>query len=116
MQRLKGKKQIEELFVSGSSISVFPLRLVYLKTKTENRVGVSVSKKNFKSAVDRNKIKRRLRVGVDNHFKNLEKEIKDRFLFMILYTGKEMPESRALYARFETVLNRFKKNINDLKK
>lgn len=116
MQRLKGKKQIEELFVSGSSISVFPLRLVYLKTKTENRVGFSVSKKNFKSAVDRNKIKRRLRVGVDNHFKNLEKEIKDRFLFMILYTGKEMPEPRALNARFETVLNRFKKNINDLKK
>ena len=35
---------------------------------------------------------------------------------MILYTGKEMPESRALNAQFETVLNRFKKNINDLKK
>jgi ribonuclease P protein component len=116
MQRLKGKKQIEELFVSGSSISVFPLRLVYLKTKTENRVGVSVSKKNFKSAVDRNKIKRRLRFGVENHFKNLEKETKERFSFMILYTGKEMPESRSFDAQFETVLNRFKKNINDLKK
>ena len=57
MERLKGKKQIEELFVSGETVGAFPLRLVFLKTEDTNKVGVSVSKKNFKSAVNRNKIK-----------------------------------------------------------
>jgi hypothetical protein len=32
MERLKGKKQIEQLFVSGRSIGAFPLRLVYIET------------------------------------------------------------------------------------
>ena len=61
MERLKGKKQIEKLFVSGRSIGAFPLRLVYIETEIINKVGVSVSKKHFKNAVDRNKIKRAAR-------------------------------------------------------
>ena len=48
MERLKGKKQIEQLFVSGRSIGAFPLRLVYIETEIINKVGVSVSKKHFK--------------------------------------------------------------------
>ena len=57
MERLKGKKQIEELFVSGETVGAFPLRLVFLKTETTNKLGVSVGKRSFKSAVVRNKIK-----------------------------------------------------------
>ena len=55
MERLKGKKQIEQLFTTGVSVGAFPLRMVYLKSNDKNMVGVSVSKKQFKNAVDRNR-------------------------------------------------------------
>ncbi|WP_317045208.1 ribonuclease P protein component [Formosa algae] len=64
-EKLKSKITIEKLFTEGKSVSAYPLRLVYLKTSFEDNVtikaGVSVSKRNFKLAVDRNRIKRLLR-------------------------------------------------------
>ncbi|MDA7724044.1 ribonuclease P protein component [Flavobacteriaceae bacterium] len=47
MERLKGKKQIEQLFITGVSVGAFPLRMVYLKGGDKHLVGVSVSKKTF---------------------------------------------------------------------
>jgi len=64
-EKLKSKKRIDQLFTEGQSVSAFPLRLVYLSTTFEDDViaktGVSVSKRNFKTAVDRNRIKRLMR-------------------------------------------------------
>ncbi|MDB2471683.1 ribonuclease P protein component, partial [Flavobacteriaceae bacterium] len=65
IEKLKSKAIIDALFTNGSSISCFPLRFVYLqKDFPENitlKCGVSVSKKKFKRAVDRNRIKRLMR-------------------------------------------------------
>ena len=93
MERLKGKKQIEKLFVSGRSVGVFPLRLVFLKTEETNKVGVSVSKKNFKSAVNRNKIKRLLRIAVENHFLDLFK-VGTQILYDGFICGERNSKSR----------------------
>ncbi len=63
-ERLKSRKQIEGLFVSGSSVNVFPIRALYkFNSSSTNhlQIGVSASKKKFKRAIDRNKIKRFLR-------------------------------------------------------
>ncbi len=68
-ERLTSKKIIEELFSKGSSVYLYPFRLQYLPknhssalhTFTVPQVLFSVSKRNFKKAVDRNLIKRRLR-------------------------------------------------------
>ena len=64
-ERLKKKKLISQLFNEGKSITIFPVKLVYLETEHEGhykvQAGVSVAKRNFKKAVDRNKIKRLLR-------------------------------------------------------
>ena len=113
MERLKGKKQIEHLFVSGRSVGVFPLRLVFLETEVTNKVGVSVSKKNFKSAVDRNKIKRLLRVAVENHFLCLFKQLEPKYSLMVLYLGKEIPKSEKLDTQFKLMVNRFNKKVLD---
>ena len=64
-EKLKSKKIIDLLFSEGKSVSKYPLRLVYIKHDFEEdiplKIGVSVSKKYFKKAVDRNYYKRLLR-------------------------------------------------------
>lgn len=113
MERLKGKKQIEHLFTGGNSLKAPPLRLVFYKTEATNKVGVSVSKKNFKRAVDRNKIKRLLRVAVENHFFSLFKRLETKHSLMVLYTGKEMPRTTELDKQFKLMVNRFSNTISN---
>ena len=92
-EKLKSKTTIDLLFSEGNSVSKFPLRLVYVENKEENaeqiKMGVSVSKKYFKKAVDRNYFKRVLRetYRLNKHLliDNLEKP----YAFMFFYQTKE---------------------------
>ena len=115
MERLKGKKQIEQLFVAGVSIGAFPLRIVYLKGSNKHLAGVSVSKKHFKNAVDRNRIKRLLRVVVERQLPVTLNKLESKYCLMVLYVGKEMPKSAELEKQLELLIKRFnKKEINEL--
>ena len=67
-ERIVSNLLIESLFEKGNSqsLSAYPLRAVYLRT--EHRKGcapvqllISVPKKKFKHAVDRNRVKRQIR-------------------------------------------------------
>jgi ribonuclease P protein component len=68
-EKLKSKITIDLLFAKGKSVSKYPLRLVYVESDfgipedsdQKLKTGVSVSKKHFKKAVDRNYFKRVLR-------------------------------------------------------
>nr|WP_309597295.1 ribonuclease P protein component [Flavobacterium davisii] len=66
-EKLKSRTLIDYLFTNGKSVSKYPLRLVFAEvaelknTRTNIQIGVSVSKKYFKKAVDRNYYKRVLR-------------------------------------------------------
>ena len=65
-ERLCSRILIERLFTGGSkSLPAFPLRIVYMPVEAENlptvSVLVSVSKKRFKRAVKRNRVKRQIR-------------------------------------------------------
>lgn len=62
-ERLHKKILIQELFKKGSSFYFPPLRIIFLQSSDIelNQVLISVPKKNFKKAVDRNKIKRRIK-------------------------------------------------------
>lgn len=92
-EKLKSKTTIDLLFSEGNSVSKFPLRLVYVESTEENaeliKMGVSVSKKYFKKAVDRNYFKRVLRetYRLNKHLliNNLEKP----YAFMFFYQTKE---------------------------
>ncbi len=117
-ERLKSKKEIDLLFSEGSSISRYPIRLVYKKTTfTENstlRAGVSVPKRNFKKAVERNAIKRLLREGYRKN-KYLVPHTTDQFTFMFLYAGKEMPEYSLIESKVKEVLQHFVKRNFSIK-
>ena len=63
-ERLNSKKLIKELFNKGSSFYLYPFKVIYLSDPSDTpntQVLISVSKRNFKKAVDRNKIKRRIK-------------------------------------------------------
>ena len=64
-EKLKSKTTIDLIFSEGKSVSKYPLRLVFAPIALEEgeqlKMGVSVSKKHFKKAVDRNYFKRVLR-------------------------------------------------------
>jgi ribonuclease P protein component len=60
-ERLCSRKDIEALFASGNrAFSAFPLRVVF-REAAETKVLISVSKRRFKHAVDRNRAKRQMR-------------------------------------------------------
>lgn len=109
--KLKSKKLIEQLFSEGNSFTVFPLRLVYLPTEFGDDVvvkcGVSVSKRYFKKAVDRNRIKRLLReayrLNKDLYFNNST----THYALMILYIGKEKPAFEHINTKMKVVLEKF---------
>ena len=66
-ERLDRKKVIGKMFIGGAgahSFTVFPLRVVCLtepELKSQASVLISVSKRYFKHAVDRNRVKRQIR-------------------------------------------------------
>lgn len=67
-ERLCHKGSFEELIASGRSFVSYPLRVVYrLFPRGEEdapaRIAISVSKKRFKRAVKRNRVKRLVREG-----------------------------------------------------
>ncbi len=93
-EKLKKKKLIAELFARGKSISVFPLKMVYLGIDHDSdykiQAGVSVSKRNFKNAVDRNRIKRLMREAYrKNKYSIYNSEDTKKHIIMFIYQGKK---------------------------
>lgn len=109
-ERLKSKKEIDILFSDGKSISKYPIRLVYkkidFKEKTTIRAGVSVSKRHFKKAVDRNFIKRLMRESYRKN-KYIVPNTTHQFAFMFLYSGKEIPEYSLIESKIREILQKF---------
>jgi len=104
--RLKKEKQIAALFDKGAVIKHFPLLLFYAPS-AEWQSGVSVSKRLFKRAVDRNRVKRLLRESVRGCWPLIISSNHAPCSFMVLYIGKTLPTfeevgkcSGALFAKF----------------
>lgn len=94
-ERLKSRKLIERLFEEGSSLKVYPLKLVYLKTlhtsESPVQAGFSVPKRRFKKAVHRNRIKRLLKEAYRLEKHIVYEGVNDSYVFMITFIGKEEP-------------------------
>lgn len=93
--RLKSRKVIGELFVEGQSCFQHPLKAVYrlegAASNPQRSIGVSVSKRHFRKAVDRNRIKRLLREAyrLEQHaYPSQAAPLR----CMIIYIGKAQPK------------------------
>ena len=66
-EKLCGKTRIETLYREGKKFVVWPLRITYAPCTDKNQISVWAAKANFKHAVDRNLLKRRLREAYRNN-------------------------------------------------
>lgn len=96
-ERLKSRKQIEELFAKGQKFTAGFFRVHFLFDETAGtalQFGAGVSTKNFKRAVDRNRIKRLTKEA----WRLQKNELKEKLLAsgkkmnaFLIYTGKTIP-------------------------
>jgi len=116
-ERLSSKKIIDKLFTEGGSFLQYPIKIVFLQTDLPSdypaQAGFTVSKKTFKRAVARNRIKRLLRESY-----RLNKHIiydtypNSKIAIFFIFIGKELPE----YKQIERAMSEgLKKLINRLK-
>ncbi|MFV0530531.1 MAG: ribonuclease P protein component [Flavobacteriales bacterium] len=108
-EKLKNKKCIEQLFLKGESFTYSPVRVVFLKKDLllqSNQVAFSVSKKNFKSAVKRNRIKRLMREAYRlNKYDLTQKGMQ----LMFIYTHRKIESFSAINFSIKSILNKVNK-------
>jgi ribonuclease P protein component len=128
-ERLKSRKQIEKLFAEGKSFAVNPFRVYFLFNGTLNaqrsipiairihvQFGVGVSAKNFKRAVDRNRIKRLTREAWRLQKKELSEKIKTtqkQLNVFFIYTAKELPDFTIVKDKVAVALKKLADKIDE---
>ncbi|HMK25790.1 MAG TPA: ribonuclease P protein component [Chitinophagaceae bacterium] len=111
-ERLKSRKQTELLFSEGKKFSITPFRVHYLFNEPASpplQFGVGVSNKNFKKAVDRNKIKRRVREAYRLQKITLHQKVKEKkgqLNLFFIYNGKEIPEFSGIFDTMKKILDK----------
>ena len=116
-EKLKSKKTIDLLFTEGKSVSKYPLRLVFMETQFEDKVplkvGVSVSKKYFKNAVDRNYFKRVLRECYRLNKHLLLENTDKNYAILFFYQTKDRLSYGEINEKTIQVFQKFNKAIQE---
>jgi ribonuclease P protein component len=126
-ERLKSRKSIEKLFKEGKRFSVSSFLVFYqANTKIFNaqsstfnlQCGFGVSAKNFKKAIDRNRIKRLTREAYRLQKNTLQEKLGSKNIqltIFFIYTGKELPEYNDVYKKVGSALSKLDKLIDTVK-
>jgi len=111
-EKLKSQNAIDLLFSQGKSVAKYPLRLVYVENPNAEeklQIGVSVSKKYFKKAVDRNYFKRLLRESYRLNKKLLNVDSEKKYSMMLLYQTKDRLSFEEIQEKTIALFEKFQK-------
>lgn len=113
-EKLTGKKDIEGLFKNGSSFYLHPLLMKYASATEavgSHKLLFTVSKRNFKSAVKRNLIKRRMREAYRLN-KHLLSDTGTFYHIGFVYLDKTILPYRTIEDKLKTLLLRLQKQTS----
>jgi ribonuclease P protein component len=117
-ERLKSRKQTEQLFREGKKFMSGSVRVFYHlheSGKPGLQFGTGASTRLFKKAVDRNRVKRVIREIYRLQKNPLLEIIRDRkknLNIFFLYTGKELPDYREVFEMSGRALEKLCKVLN----
>ena len=116
-EHLKSRKTISALFQKGKQVKKYPLKMMYLptilvETDIKLKVAVSVPKRNFKKAVDRNYLKRLMREAYRLKKQAILAPIEAQYSVMFIYLSQEKISYKELEPIMEQLLLKFKEEIS----
>lgn len=113
-ERLCSRKVLEKLFSGGHpSVTAPPIRAIFMRNEMPGvRILVSVSKRYFKRAVKRNRIKRQMREAY-----RLQKEtllpLDGGLDIAFLWTSDEILPTEKVFQKMQNILCRIKESMTD---
>jgi len=113
-ERLSSRKSISLLFEEGNSFFSYPFTVIWRPVeplpRTNLQAGISVPKKLFKRAVDRNRIKRIIREAWrhnKNELCNYLEQHDINVVIMMVYAGREIPTLTGMNVRTARLIEKF---------
>ena len=119
-EKLKSRKQLEQLFTAGTTFTIFPVKVIYKEVEVQDSVlktGVGASRKNFKRAVERNRIKRLLREAYRTEkprLLNYLQQNKKQIALFFLYVEKSLPDYNLLKQKMQQAIEKLIKSLNEV--
>jgi len=119
-ERLRSRKWMERLRNNGVAVKMPSLILVYMPIdervfpSTKMSVMFSVSKRLYKRAVDRNRVKRLMRESYRKQKEIIYPVVSAQHvhcLMQFIFTGKQLPEYPYVYSRVSELLKRMSKQL-----
>lgn len=118
-ERLCSKKLLDKLFHNGSSFLLYPFRITWLVTdqlpaEVPVQVVISVSKRKFRRAVDRNLLKRRMReIYRQNKAEMVYSRLDKPLLLAISYIGNDISEYRFMEKKLKLGLDKLRQQFEE---
>ncbi len=115
-EKLTSKKEIESLFKSGKTLFSFPYKIYFCyadkEEKTNARVLITVPKRQFKKAVDRNRIKRLFREAYRRNKFKLDLSTSNKpLLIAFLYVHSEIVSYAETEKKIKLILDKINQQI-----
>jgi ribonuclease P protein component len=116
-ESLKSRKAIQHIFIHGQKVFSEHILMVYApriwNDSVQIKVGVSASKRNFKKAVDRNRVKRLMREAYRTNKKLILDNINSPCGVMLVCVSKQIPQLRDLVRSMEEINKKLIKKTDE---
>ena len=118
-ERLKSRKLIESLFENGKTLNNYPFKVLYNLSNNPDfehpaKIAISVSKKHFKRAVDRNYIKRKIKEAYRKNKHRLYEMLKEydqNIYFIVIYVTNVNLEYKIIEEKTELLIEKMTTKI-----